>query len=530
MSVTVGRGERVIPHINIFIYGSQTGDMVMSFISAGFFLTIVGTAVIYYLIPKKYQWILLLGMSLAFYATYGLRCFWYISFTVLSSYCIARIMHEAKDKKVRRRWLLLALFSNFGILVFLKYCNFTIGNMNMLFASTGFHMNKLSLFMPLGISFYTFQIMSYVIDIYYKKYEPEKNVFKLALFTAFLPQILQGPIGRYDRLAPQLLGGNTFDIKNVEYGLQRIGWGLAKKLILADRAYPVSNIIFSNLNQYSGAHIVVALLTFSIYEYCDFSGGIDVVIGAAEIFGIHLDENFRQPYFSKSIGEFWRRWHITLGTWMKDYVFYPFSISKRVHKLGKAAQKKFGKTTGRVIPICLCNLLIFFIVGVWHGAAWKYIIYGFYNGLIIALSNLLKPVYGKMAKACHVNVDSKPWKVVSIIRTFILVNIGWLFDACATAGLAFTAFARMFVNFSFTALNDGRLLSMGLNRRDWKVMIVGVIVLFIVSLMKEKGLHIRDLIAERPLAVRWVIYLALFFVTAPYGFVGTTTEFMYAQF
>ena len=504
----------------------------MSFISAGFLLTIAGGAVVYYIMPKKYRWILLLVMSLAFYATYGLRCFWFISFTVLSSDAIAIIMNEAKDRTVRRRWLLLALISNFGILLFLKYCNFTIGNINLILgaAGSGLQIQKLSLFMPLGISFYTFQIMSYVIDVYYKKYEPEKNVFKLALFTAFIPQILQGPIGRYDRLAPQLLNGNDFDIKNVEYGMQRICWGLAKKLVLADRAYLISNGIFGNLGQYSGSHVVLALLAFSVYEYCDFSGGIDVVIGAAEIFGVHLDENFRQPYFSKSIGEFWRRWHITLGTWMKDYVFYPFSISKSVHKLGKAAQKKFGRTTGRVIPICLSNLLIFFIVGVWHGAAWKFIIYGFYNGLIIALSNLLKPAYAKLAGKCHVNTASKAWGIVQIIRTFILVNIGWLFDACATAGLAFTAFAKMFTQFNMAALGDGRLLAMGLNRRDYIVLLVGIVVLFIVSLMKERGIHIRDFIAERPLVVRWAVYLALIFVTAPFGFVGTTTEFMYAQF
>ena len=504
----------------------------MSFISAGFLLTIAVGAVIYYLMPKKYQWVLLLTMSLVFYATYGLRCFWFISFTVLSSYFITRIMYEAKDKNIRRMWLILALVSNFGILLFLKYCNFTIGNINLLLgaAGSGLRIQKLSLFMPLGISFYTFQVMSYVIDIYYKKYEPEKNVFKLALFTAFIPQILQGPIGRFDRLGPQLLKGNSFNIKNVEYGMQRIMWGLAKKLVLADRAYIVAYGVFDNLGNYSGAYIVVALLAFSVYEYCDFSGGIDVVIGAAEIFGIHLDENFRQPYFSKSIGEFWRRWHITLGTWMKDYVFYPFSTSKRVHKLGKAAQKRFGKTTGRVIPICLCNILIFFIVGVWHGAAWKFIIYGLYNGIIIAVSNLLKPVYGKMAKKCHVDTESKAWQLVSIVRTFILVNIGWLFDVCSTAGRAFTAFGKMFVNFSFAALGDGRLLGMGLNIRDYKVLLVGIVILFIVSLMKEKGINIRDFVASRPLVIRWAIYLALVFVTAPFGFVGTTTEFMYAQF
>lgn len=504
----------------------------MSFISTGFFLVIAFSAVIYYLIPGRFQWYLLLIMSLAFYATYGIKCFAFIGFTILSTYFISRIMEASEDGKVRKRWLLAGLISNFGILVFLKYCNFTIGNINSI--ATALNVNigleKLSLFMPLGISFYTFQIMGYLIDVYYKKYDAETNVLRLALFTSFIPQILQGPIGRYDRMAPQLFAHNKFQIKNVEYGVQRILWGLAKKLILADRAYVISSNIFGNLQWYSGGHVVVALLMFSVYEYCDFSGGIDVVIGAAEIFGIKLDENFRQPYFSASISEFWRRWHITLGTWMKDYVFYPFTISKTMHNFGKRAKKRFGNKTGRVLPLCVANLLIFFIVGVWHGAAWKFIIYGMYNGIIIAMSNLLKPAYSAAAAKCHINTASRVWKMFQIARTFVLVNIGWLFDACATAGIAFTALAKVFQGISMDAILDGRLLKMGLNMRDWKVFFVGVIIMFIVSLMKEYGVNVRDYIASKPLPVRWAIYLTLVFVTAPFGFVGTTTEFMYAQF
>lgn len=504
----------------------------MSFISVGFFMFIIGTAIIYYILPKRIRWCILLLMSLSFYAISSIKGLMFVAFTVITSYIAALFMYKCDEKRIRKRWLIVCLICNFGILVFLKYCNFAITNFSLLMSVFNIDIpaKHVSLLMPMGISFYTFQTMSYVIDVYEKKYEPEKNIFKFTLFVSFLPQMLQGPIGRFDRLAPQLFNGNDFELKNVEYGLQRIAWGLAKKLILADRSYVIANSIFSNLNVFSGVHIIVGLLTFSIYEYCDFSGGIDVVIGAAEIFGIKMDENFRQPYFSKSIGEFWRRWHITLGTWMKDYVFYPFSISKHMLKFGKKARKVFGRKIGRVLPICVANILIFFIVGVWHGAEWKYIIYGFYNGIIIALSNLLKPYYEIWAAKCHINTQSKGWKVVQIIRTFILVNIGWLFDACATAELSFKALARTFYEFNFGVLSDGSLLKMGLNMRDWYVLIVAVIILFITSVMKEKGINLRDFVAEKPLVVRWLIYLCLVFVTAPFGYVGTTTEFMYAQF
>ena len=267
----------------------------MSFISAGFFMAMALTACLYYLIPKKYQWELLLFVSFGFYATYGIRYMGYILFTIITSYCITRLMAAQKEKLMRRRWLIFGLVSNFGILVFLKYVNFTILNLTSLFSvfHQAFPLGKLSIVMPLGISFYTFQTMSYVIDVYQKKYEPETNIFRLALFTAYLPQLLQGPIGRYDRLAPQLFEPHDFNLKNIEYGAQRIAWGLAKKLILADRAYVFSKAVFADLNTYSGMYVIVALLTFSIYEYCDFSGGIDVVIGVSELFGIRLDENFR---------------------------------------------------------------------------------------------------------------------------------------------------------------------------------------------------------------------------------------------
>ena len=215
---------------------------------------------------------------------------------------------------------------------------------------------------------------------------------------------------------------------------------------------------------------------------------------------------------------------------MKDYIFYPFSISKHMLHFGKFAKKRFGKTRGRVLPICLANILIFFIVGVWHGASWKYILYGLYNGIIIALSNLLKPVYASMAKKCHINTSSRYWKVVSIIRTFIIVNIGWLFDACLTAELAFKAFTGIFRGFTFSVLANGSLLRLGLNMRDYKILIVGTVILFITSVMKEKGINLREFVAQRPLVVRWALYIILIFATAPFGYVGSTTEFVYAQF
>ena len=504
----------------------------MSFISAGFFMAMALTACLYYLIPKKYQWELLLFVSFGFYATYGIRYMGYILFTIITSYCITRLMAAQKEKLMRRRWLIFGLVSNFGILVFLKYVNFTILNLTSLFSvfHQAFPLGKLSIVMPLGISFYTFQTMSYVIDVYQKKYEPETNIFRLALFTAYLPQLLQGPIGRYDRLAPQLFEPHDFNLKNIEYGAQRIAWGLAKKLILADRAYVFSKAVFADLNTYSGMYVIVALLTFSIYEYCDFSGGIDIVIGTAEIFGIRMDENFRQPFFSKSIGEFWRRWHITLGTWMKDYIFYPFSLSKQMNRFGKWSKKHLGNTVGKAMPICLADLLIFFVVGIWHGAAWKYIAYGMYNGIIIAVSSLLEPLYAKGFEKTKIHKESKAWTVVQIIRTFILVNIGWYFDMAVSFSAALVMMKETFTKMSMSQFTGTAFLELGMGRRDFLIVLAGCIIIFIVSLLKERGVAVREAIAAKPLIVRWAIWYAFIVIIFIFAYTGDGSAFIYANF
>lgn len=484
----------------------------MSYLSSGFFLIVLCTACIYYLVPKRMQWVVLLVASVGVYASFGVANMWMLAAVMVSTYGLARRISSVQEKKKRKYIMLVGVVFDFALLALVKL-------------PTGWH-----LLQPLGISFYTFQSVSYLVDVYHGKVEAEQNFAKLALFLIYFPQMLQGPIGRYERLAGQFTKKVKFDIKNIEYGAQRIAFGLAKKLILADRAYVVCNRIFSWTGYYSGAYILVGMLTFSIYEYCDFSGGIDVIMGVSEMFGIQLDENFRQPYFSKSIGEFWRRWHITLGTWMKDYVFYPFSISKKMHAFGKWTKKHFGKHMGKVLPVCIANLLVFFVVGVWHGLQSKYILYGFYNGIIIAVSNLCKPGYAKMAKICHINTQSRVWHMVQILRTFVLVNIGWLFDGCATAAIAWRTFLATGHGFTLKILTDGSLYTLGIAKRDWQILCVAVAFLFAISLMKERGIDVREWLAKKPLFIRWAVYLMLIFATAPFGYVGSSTEFMYAQF
>lgn len=527
----------------------------MSFTTVAFFVFLLAGIVVYYVLPKNVQWIWLLILSYIYYFTFSIKASLFMVFATVTIYfggiwlqniqntgdrylkdnkeTLSREDKKAYKESLRRkkRWVLfLILLLDFGMLAVVKYSNFAIENINSVLGLIGKEpIGLLGMGLPLGISFFTFQSVSYAIDVYQGKYECEKNIFKMGLFVSFFPQLLQGPIGRYDRLGKQLYSGRSFNLKNVEYGLQRIGWGLFKKVVIADRAAVLVLNVFNNYEAYSGFHYIMAVLMYSVDLYMDFSGGIDIVIGAAQMFGITMDENFRQPYFSKSIGEFWRRWHITLGTWMKDYIFYPMSLSKKMNKFGKWGKKHFGNTFGRTLPICFANIVIFFIVGIWHGAAWKYIAYGLYNGFIIAISNLLEPVYKKLLNKFHINATSRGWTLWQIIRTFILVNIGWYFDMADSVSQALCMIRWSIQGFSLSQFNSS-LLDLGIEARDYIIIIAGCIIVFIISVLKEKGIAIRESIAAKPLAVRWAAYYALIAVILIFGYIGATQGFIYANF
>lgn len=501
------------------------------------FLIFVGIAVIgYYLIPKRFQWIWLLIFSYIYYASSGIKILFFLLYTTITTYGTGRLLdrvnhkelprNEAKSRK--RRILIGCLLLNFGMLAVLKYTNFAIENVNAIFHA-GISFQKLIL--PLGISFYTFQSMGYIIDVYWGKYEAEKNPFRFALFVSFFPQLLQGPIGRFDRLARQLYEQHSFDLLKAQYALQLMLWGFFKKLVLADRAAVVVNQVFQNYTQYSGVTNIVAVLMYSIQLYMDFSGGMDVVMGVAALFGVELDQNFKRPYFATSITDFWHRWHITLGTWMKDYIFYPVSLSKWMGKFGKWSKKAFGKKTGRVVPICVANIIVFLVVGIWHGAAWKYIAYGLYNGLIIAISSLLAPLYRKGFEKFHINPKSGAWHVVQILRTFLLVNISWYFDMAVSLSAAFAMMKSTVTGLSLATLTDGSLMMLGLDKLDYMILAMGCLVVFLISFLKERGIQIRESLGRKPLVIRWAVYGMLVFGIPMFGYVMTTTGgFIYAQF
>ena len=507
------------------------GEIIMSLVSNLFLLFVLASVLVYYIVPHKWQWLALLVFSYIYYIAGGLRFVVFILFSTIVTWLAALMIEKVETKgnhKAARKILIFGLILNFGMLGGVKYTNFAIENLNALF-----HMNLrgMAILLPLGISFYTFQSSGYLLDVYWKRCEAEKHPLKYALFVSFFPQILQGPIGRYSRLANQLYAPHKFEGKNIARGFERILWGFFKKMILADWAAVFVDEIFANPDQYSGLALI-GILLYTLQLYADFSGGMDVVIGIASMFGIELDENFKRPFFAVSVTDFWHRWHITLGTWMKDYVFYPFSLSKAMNKLGKFFKKhsktRFGKYMAKALPICLADLLIFFIVGVWHGAAWKYIVYGMYNGIIMSFSSIMAPVYEKMFKITHINKNARWYRGWQIIRTFILVNISWYFDNAATLTDAFRLMGNTFKHASFSM---DAVVKMSGSQLDLIILLAGCLVWLIISILKEKGIVIREALDRKPLIIRWAVYIALVISVAMLGYISNTSGgFMYAQF
>lgn len=510
----------------------------MSLISMKFLLFVIVAAVGYYWIPKKYQWIWLLLFSYIYYVSGGLKVTCFLAFTTITTWFVGmrlEVITQAEQDKTKRKRrkkqiLVLTLLLNFGVLAVLKYTNFAITTYNLI---SGASYRELSLLLPLGISFYTFQSMGYLLDVYWDRTKAEHNLFRFALFVSFFPQILQGPIGRFSRLGEQLYASHRFDLQKAERSLLRILWGYFKKMVIADNAVIFVNAIFGEPERYSGLGII-AVLAYSIQLYCDFSGGMDVVIGIAGLFGIQMDENFKRPYFAISITDFWHRWHITLGTWMKDYVFYPVSLSGWMKHFSKFAKKVFGKQTGRTLPICLANLIVFLVVGIWHGAAWKFIVYGLYNGMIIAFSGLMAPRYRKWKQALHISDNNPGFHLFQILRTFVLVNISWFFDRADDVGTAL----RM-MKYAVTRFDLSQLLTVQIGEASGTaytlifliVIVAGCLVVFLTSLLQEHGRDLDGFYDRQHWLVKCMLFAGLFLLLPALGQPsGEAGGFIYAQF
>ena len=536
----------------------------MNFISFQFAAFLVITACVYYAFPKKkYQWIVLLTASWVFYLAAGVRYAFYLLFTSLTSYFAAlwidRTLAESKarlkanketwdreQKKAQKeitgrkthRMLALVLVLNFGVLFFLKYVPTFLPAAGNLF---GFSDLTLRIVLPLGISFYTFQAMGYVIDVCRGDIRAERNFGKYTLFVSFFPQLLQGPISRYDQLASQLLEEHHADFTRIKYGLELALWGLFKKLVIADHAAAAIRTVTEAPEAFSGTTLGFTVLLYALQVYADFSGGIDIARAVAQVLGIDMIQNFRQPYFATTLTDYWNRWHISLGAWMKNYIFYPIALSKTANRFTKAVKNsRFGGTKAGahiavVLPGTVASLIVFLIVGIWHGAGWRYILYGLWNGGVIMLSILLKPCFEQVNRLCRINTSALPHRCFQILRTFFLVCIGNITDLARGGRECFVWVRRIFLEQDLAAgwyeIQNG----IGLTSREYLLLLLSGLLLFAVGLIHERNpqTSIRAMLDQKPFAVRWlVIFLAAaaVLVFGAYGPGYTAAEFAYVQF
>ena len=509
----------------------------MSFTSFYFLCFYACVLIIYYLIPAKLQWIFLLVSSVAYYLLSGNGVLiLYPVVACLVAYAGLRAMAKTTDMKKRRLALAFVVILLIGCLFVLKYVNFGINTVNGIAGILGMGENIIAGFrfmIPLGISFYTFSILGYVIDVYNQIAMPQKNFFKMALYGMYFPVILSGPILRYREDGEQFFQPHPFDYNQVTFGFQRMLWGFFKTLVISERMNLIVNTIYDNYTAYSGVYIWLATICYAFQLYTNFSGGMDIALGISQTFGIKLPENFETPFFAKTISEYWRRWHITLGVWMKEYIFYPLLRTQAFSKLGKKCREKFGKKRGKQLTTFIAMFILWFTVGIWHGGEWKFVIgSGLLHWFYIVMGELLNPVYGNIMKKCHINGDGRLVNGWRIVRTFLLANIGFVFFRADSTVAACRMLASAVHIGNIGMLFDGSLFSLGLDFIEFTIAVVSLLILLAVSVLQQKE-GMRERIARKNIVVRWGIWYALLFYVILLGYYGpgySAAEFIYQGF
>ncbi len=490
----------------------------MLFNSYSFLVFFPVVVLIHFLLPKKVQYLWLLATSYYFYMNWDARYVLLLLFSTAVTYASGLIMEQAQTDKGRKMAVAISFVLNIGVLFFFKYFNFAIDSVNLVLSQIHLSVPKpdFQLLLPVGISFYTFQALSYTMDVYRKEITAERNFFKYALFVSFFPQLVAGPIERSKNLLKQVNKTYRFDYDKMREGLLIMLWGYFLKLVVADRVAIVVNTVYGDYAQYGGVYIIVASVLFAFQIYCDFAGYSTIAIGAAEILGFSLMENFNCPYFSLSIGEFWRRWHISLSSWFRDYLYIPLGGNR------KGTTRKY------------VNLMIVFLVsGLWHGAAGTYVVWGFIHGVYQVIGGLTKPMRNQCNQIFALKPDSIGHKALSALITFILVDFAWIFFRAESLSAAIEMIKSMVHLGNISILWNGALYDLGIGFKSFLVLMFGIAVLLFADFMKYKGIQIRKVILEQELWCRWLCYLSMALFILVFGIWGGSYDaasFIYFQF
>lgn len=504
----------------------------MSINTLGFLAFLFFSAVLYYAVPRRGRWLVLLAASIAFYLSYGIGMAVHLAAATAVTFLFALWLDRLSRQKpqtespaekaglLRRRQrhrgavLATALALDFAALFVLKYSGFCLRAANELW---GTHFAVPSFLLPIGLSFYTFQAAGYLIDVYRGRIRAQRNFARYALFVCYFPQMLQGPIQRYDGLSRDLFDGNDFDWSNIQNGFFRILYGILKKALIADTLAPIVATIYGDFAAYPGVVSFAGAALYCVQLYCDFSGGIDVVCGASRLFGIRMQENFRQPYFAVSLADFWRRWHISLGEWMKDYLFYPLALSRFGGRLTKLGRRLLPARAARCFTPAVLTVIVFLAVGMWQGPGMANLAYGLWNGLWMA-AELFWVHRGGRARPRR-----RLCTLGGILFTDLLVIIGRYFSNAASLKSALAMLWHTVAAAGFSAVNGQLLLSLGVTPLLAVQVILSLGAVLAVSIACERGADPVAWIGRRKAFVQFLIvfaglFLAVFFVYANGGY------------
>jgi len=487
----------------------------MRFNSIEFLVFFPIVSIAFFIIPQKYRWLLLLGASYLFYMSWRPKYILILLAVTGISYVTGLWLGRDRNPATRRLILNISLVASLGILFFFKYFNFSNPIFHDIFDQLRIsHLVPESILLPLGISFFTFQTMSYTIDVYRGTIKPEKHAGIYALFVAFFPQLVAGPIGRANPLLPQYYETHVPDYEKIVSGLQRMVWGLFKKLVIADRLALLVDTVYGFPTDYTGMALVLATYAFAFQIYCDFSGYADIAIGAARVMGFQLTENFQQPYYAQSIPDFWRRWHISLYNWLRDYIFYP------VHRA--LLRRQFSSRS--LIAIIIPPMLTMLASGLWHGDNWTFIIWGALHGIFMVVS-----VWWSQAKksiSWSFTLPSGLAAGIRIFATFNLVSFAWIFFRANSPSDAIYIIRHLFVNME---IGSSLLDLMPGGSYDWMIVILAILLMETVHIVQMKWGSLRQATRIQPVWVRWSIYFGFVMIIFIFGKFGST-EFIYSRF
>lgn len=503
--------------------------------------------VLYYIFPKKYRWVETLIWSVLFYILSGVQYLPFMAMTVITiwyaSYRVNKI-YEAEDadikagsytpkekkavkdkyKKKARNWVTVAILINIGFLVYGKVMNYIGVNL---------HHDSLvdKYIIPIGISYYTFSTVGYLLDVYWKKYKYEDSFLHFATYAFYYPHILQGPISRYDQSGYELRKEHEFSTRNLTMGCERMLWGFFKKLVIADRIAQMT--LFHN-KDLPGALYFIGVFFDVIQIYSDFSGYMDIVCGISEIMGIKLEENFNHPFFAKSTPELWRRWHMTLGGWFRDYLYYPLLVTKTFKNLNKKTHKHLPALLATLISTGIPVMITWILTGLWHGTGAGYLAWGLYYGTLITISVVFHEQFLKLNKLLHINDQTWTWKVFQMVRTFCVFAGGRMLTKGGRFLSALHMIGSMFSpsRIGIHAFFDKSFYNYGMDEWNTRVVLFGAFIMLIVSILQEKFV-IREKLNRQNLVFRWAFLLLGFFLVLIYGIYGTsysTAGFLYQAF